>query len=85
NMRGLGFEGGILEQLQQQQDELTNQREVGIPGLEFSNEDEESRRRRAPFAKPVPKSFEEAWRSVDTFSGKKNNSNNHTTRMIPSK
>ncbi|CAF4693904.1 unnamed protein product, partial [Rotaria sp. Silwood1] len=69
NMPGLGFEGGLLEQLQQQQDELTNQREVGIPGLEFSNEDEESRRRRAPFAKPVPKSFEEAWRSVDTFSG----------------
>lgn len=51
NMPGLGFEGGLLEQLQQQQqqqEEETFKRQEGsdIPGLEFSNEDEESRRRR---------------------------------------
>ncbi|CAM4961270.1 unnamed protein product [Rotaria socialis] len=77
NMPGLGFEGGLLEQLQQQQqqEEISNQRDVGIPGLEFSNDDEESRRKRAPFAKPVPKTFEKAWRSVDAFAADTNNSN----------
>jgi hypothetical protein len=62
NMPGFGFEGGLLEQLQQQGkfilekkidlkivfhlDEIINRRDAGIPGLEFSNEDEESRRKR---------------------------------------
>ncbi|CAF4257729.1 unnamed protein product, partial [Rotaria sordida] len=41
----LGFEGGLLEQLQQQ-DDAYNRREAGIPGLDFSNDDEEGRRRR---------------------------------------
>ncbi|CAF4370795.1 unnamed protein product, partial [Rotaria sordida] len=45
NMPGLGFEGGLLEQLQQQ-DDAYNRREAGIPGLDFSNDDEEGRRRR---------------------------------------
>ncbi|CAF1231236.1 unnamed protein product [Adineta steineri] len=72
NMPGLGFEGGLLEQLQQQ-DEITTRREAGIPGLDYSNDDEESRRRRVPFAKPVPKPFEKAWRSVDPYPGDSNN------------
>jgi len=75
NMPGFGFEGGLLEQLQQQQDYIYNPHEAsGIPDLDFSNEDEESRRRRPPFAKPVPKPFEKAWRSVEPFQGE-NNSN----------
>lgn len=66
NMPGLGFEGGLLEQLQQQGklkkeikdqyrvfffylDDVVNRREAGIPGLDFSNDDEESRRRRVCF------------------------------------
>ncbi|CAF4434528.1 unnamed protein product, partial [Adineta steineri] len=48
-------------------------REAGIPGLDYSNDDEESRRRRVPFAKPVPKPFEKAWRSVDPYPGDSNN------------
>jgi hypothetical protein len=63
SMPGLGFEGGLLEQLQQQGefdwkiffdsfffsfdlDDVNSRREAGIPGLDFSNDDEESRRRR---------------------------------------
>ncbi|CAF3964872.1 unnamed protein product, partial [Rotaria magnacalcarata] len=45
NMPGLGFEGDLLEQLQQQHD-VYNRREAGIPGLDFSNDDDEGRRRR---------------------------------------
>ncbi|CAF4806306.1 unnamed protein product, partial [Rotaria sp. Silwood2] len=32
----------------------------------------------APFAKPVPKPFEKAWRSVDPFPG----DNNHNSNRI---
>lgn len=63
NMPGLGLDGGLLEQLQQQGtfyrkriqpsvhpslfvDESFQRRELGIPGLDPSNDDEESRRRR---------------------------------------
>ena len=77
-----------------QLDDIYNRREVGIPGLDYSNEDEEGRRRRvcflifvfflfsffeifqAPFAKPVPKPFEKAWRSVDPFPGDNTNNSN---------
>ncbi|CAF1401173.1 unnamed protein product [Rotaria sordida] len=83
NMPGLGFEGGLLEQLQQQ-DDAYNRRETGIPGLDFSNDDEEGRRRRAPFAKPVPKPFEKAWRSVDPFPGDNTNNSNRIMTSLDS-
>ncbi|CAF1061326.1 unnamed protein product, partial [Didymodactylos carnosus] len=66
SMPGLGLDGGLLEQLQEQ-DEESRRRDLGIPGLEYYDDDE-FRRRRAPYAKPVPKPFEKAWCSVEPYN-----------------
>lgn len=63
----------------------------GFPTYDYANDDEESRRRKVeycdvfssnlnsldqvPFAKPVPKSFEKAWRSVEPYPTNENNNN----------
>ena len=43
-----------------QQPNMHYKREA-IPGLDF--DDEELRRRKAPYSKPIPKEFEKAWKS----------------------
>ncbi len=40
---------------------MPSKKESTIPGLDF--DDEESRRRKAPYSKPIPKDFEKAWKS----------------------
>lgn len=50
-----------LPQQQQQQQPYIQQKKDTIPGLDF--DDDDIRRRKAPYSKPIPKEFEKAWKS----------------------
>jgi polyadenylation factor subunit 2 len=57
----------------------TPKKEGMIPGLDF--DDEESRRRKAPYSKPIPKDFEKAWKSNKPIIQSGNNSASYDDSM----
>ena len=63
---GMGFGSAEQQGYEDEEDEMQAQAEMSIPGLGmFNDEAKDNSNKKVPFAKPIPKQFQQQWNAMD--------------------